>query len=420
MQKIYVLLRHDKQTGPYSLPELIQYDLKPYDLIWIEGQSAGWYYPQEIAALHPYLSFLPQKPAAVHPVPPAQKKVAVQRPALNETLPADLSPGTAAPAPTEIYTPFKPASENLEAAVYAQFRQPAAEKEPTVVRASVPQKKRSPNAVVVGVITVLIVGGVFAASWIMNRQPNEQEPVTETIVETTAQNEIAPPALATDDNTKKTGAVSSTGQKRPRNSSLPTSVTTGVKPIAQQTKVEKKDTGYSAEEATGYEMTGKTIPDEPTVQNENSSAADEETNIPQEKKKTLKDRFLDLFRKKPEEKQTEESRSAGTENGERVATRRENNLLQLVHVRFDVPNDWMMGIKGAKATMVNRSSEKIRTANVEVFYYNDDNELLQKKVIAFEKIDARESGTISIPDHPTATKVDYKVLTVNGAGQPSA
>jgi hypothetical protein len=157
------------------------------------------------------------------------------------------------------------------------------------------------------------------------------------------------------------------------------------------------------------------------MQPEEASPAPAETPAaPQEKKKSLKEKIVDLFRKNPAENKAEERRPAETENGERVATRRESSadLAQLVHVRFDVPNDWMMGIKGAKATMVNRSAQKITGATVEVLYYNDDNELLQKKTVNFSKIDAKESRTITIPDHPTATKVDYNVISVTG--QPAA
>jgi hypothetical protein len=55
MSKIYSLLRNNKQTGPYSLEELVQLQLKPFDLVWAEGKSAGWLYPSEIDALKPYL-----------------------------------------------------------------------------------------------------------------------------------------------------------------------------------------------------------------------------------------------------------------------------------------------------------------------------------------------------------------------------
>ena len=46
--KGYLLLRDNKQTGPYSLEEIIEKGFKPYDLIWAEGKSAGWRYPGEL------------------------------------------------------------------------------------------------------------------------------------------------------------------------------------------------------------------------------------------------------------------------------------------------------------------------------------------------------------------------------------
>lgn len=54
MQKVYSLLRTNKQTGPYTLQELVQLSLKPTDLVWVEGKSAGWSYPSEIESLRPY------------------------------------------------------------------------------------------------------------------------------------------------------------------------------------------------------------------------------------------------------------------------------------------------------------------------------------------------------------------------------
>jgi hypothetical protein len=56
MQKSYLLLRHNQQSGPYSLEELTGMSLqKGKDLIWVIGQSAGWSYPEEIASLQPLI-----------------------------------------------------------------------------------------------------------------------------------------------------------------------------------------------------------------------------------------------------------------------------------------------------------------------------------------------------------------------------
>ncbi len=92
----------------------------------------------------------------------------------------------------------------------------------------------------------------------------------------------------------------------------------------------------------------------------------------------------------------------------------------MVTVRLTIPNDWMMGIKGAKATLTNRSSETIANASVEVVYYNDDNEVLIKRTIAFDNIKSKGTATVALPDHATATRLEYHVLSAVGVGEPLA
>ncbi|MDX1937959.1 MAG: hypothetical protein SFU21_12635 [Flavihumibacter sp.] len=44
----YRLLRDNKESGPYSFDELTAKGFKAYDLVWVEGKSAGWRYPSEL------------------------------------------------------------------------------------------------------------------------------------------------------------------------------------------------------------------------------------------------------------------------------------------------------------------------------------------------------------------------------------
>ncbi|MBS1914884.1 MAG: hypothetical protein JST87_01335 [Bacteroidetes bacterium] len=44
----YLLLRDNKQSGPYTFDEIKAKGFKAYDLVWIEGKSAAWRYPGEI------------------------------------------------------------------------------------------------------------------------------------------------------------------------------------------------------------------------------------------------------------------------------------------------------------------------------------------------------------------------------------
>jgi hypothetical protein len=48
MQKVYLLLRNNRQSGPYTIDQLWQQQLRPTDMVWIEGQSTAWCYVSEL------------------------------------------------------------------------------------------------------------------------------------------------------------------------------------------------------------------------------------------------------------------------------------------------------------------------------------------------------------------------------------
>jgi len=58
----YLLLRDNKQSGPYSFDELKEKGLKAYDLVWIEGRSAAWRYPSEIDELSAFAPVVEEQP----------------------------------------------------------------------------------------------------------------------------------------------------------------------------------------------------------------------------------------------------------------------------------------------------------------------------------------------------------------------
>ena len=59
---MYLLLRNNKQSGPYSLDELKTMGLKAYDLVWVEGKSAAWRYPCEIEELSAFAPAVEEQP----------------------------------------------------------------------------------------------------------------------------------------------------------------------------------------------------------------------------------------------------------------------------------------------------------------------------------------------------------------------
>src|SRR5215213_5626980 len=60
--KKFLLLRNNKQSGPYSTEELQEMGLKPYDLIWVEGKSAAWRYPGEVDDLKAFAPAVEEQP----------------------------------------------------------------------------------------------------------------------------------------------------------------------------------------------------------------------------------------------------------------------------------------------------------------------------------------------------------------------
>lgn len=58
----YLLLRDNKQSGPFTVAELIEKGIRPYDLVWLEGKSAAWRYPSEVEELKAYSPAIEEQP----------------------------------------------------------------------------------------------------------------------------------------------------------------------------------------------------------------------------------------------------------------------------------------------------------------------------------------------------------------------
>jgi hypothetical protein len=59
----YILLRSNRESGPFTLDQLLENGLRPDDLIWVEGQSASWRNPHEIRELSELAPAKPVQPA---------------------------------------------------------------------------------------------------------------------------------------------------------------------------------------------------------------------------------------------------------------------------------------------------------------------------------------------------------------------
>ena len=108
----YRLLRSNKESGPYTLEQIIGLGFKPYDLIWVDGKSAGWRYPSEMPELKAYAPVVEEQPYDrffKKPVVPARGT-----PLPQNVLAADLQPAAEEKLPPETARPaYTPASLQL-------------------------------------------------------------------------------------------------------------------------------------------------------------------------------------------------------------------------------------------------------------------------------------------------------------------
>ena len=58
----YLLLRDNKESGPFTTDDLLNFGLKPYDLVWVQGKSAAWRYPSEVEELKPFAPAVEEQP----------------------------------------------------------------------------------------------------------------------------------------------------------------------------------------------------------------------------------------------------------------------------------------------------------------------------------------------------------------------
>jgi hypothetical protein len=424
--KVYLLLRNNQQTGPHTFEELLRLQLKPHDLIWIEGKSYGWRYPAEVESLKPYLSTVdsfkndtehtpPKNNRTENPEKDSTKKIFVSMP---------VSPQANSRTDITATDPIEQKAEELRKRVQAFTPQQEevktnysrniidAEQEYTNWIYETKNRKKSKipgKALAVASIGVLIV----LAGWWMKEQMFDQPSVVPTAAvqskNSTEVDEIKTPdkSIAEAENTSAEEPKPKTGKVRTENQEESTA-----------DKVTMKKETAAAETIS---IKDEEIIDEAPISDNSHDLAETPSEAPAEKKKTLKEKLSDLFKKNKEAE--EEPKPADNASIERKATKRENDdaatsaidISDKVEIKTNkVADSWMMGVKNVKLTLHNRSNLTLNMAKIEVLYYSDQNSLLEKKIIAYANIPSKKSQSLSIPDNRLADHIDYKVLSATG------
>lgn len=121
---MYLLLRNNKQSGPYSIEELKSMGLKAYDLVWLEGKSAAWRYPSELEELKAFAPVVEEQPfdrfyrkpapAAATAANTSGATLSTKAPAADASIPVTVE-SAKAPGKRIIYVTM-PAARNASAA----------------------------------------------------------------------------------------------------------------------------------------------------------------------------------------------------------------------------------------------------------------------------------------------------------------
>lgn len=458
MHKVYLLLRNNKQEGPYSLEEILSLGLKPYDLIWVEGRSFSWSHPSEVEALKPHIAAEAptQKPIPIareeHKTEPiasstSSKKVFVSLPGNKERTAAPVQ--TSEPQAIDIerkaeelrkraesYLQSKSAvGEEFTETKYSRSLNEVEEDYTSWVYNKVSKKKSNKKPLVLTATAVFVlVSGYFVINAMSSKDETNTAAASKPVntIEKIEKEEREESTVSVNNirpEEEYKGAVNQGNAIVKKGSSTK-------KGAEKESKVSANTPKPKAYSSIPAPTTANADAPQETAQTEIDNSPNRNTSEPiatqpEAKKKTLKEKIGGFFEKikskKTEGAETgEEQPTPGTTtNGsERKATKRGESetasggsadLSSFVKVSTNQSSgNWMMGVRGLKIILRNNGSEAIKTAVVEVRYYNDENSLLDKKLVQFTNVPAKKSATQSAPDHRLADHTEVNLVSAVG------
>ena len=441
MQKVYRLLRNNQETGPYTLEEILLLNLKPFDLVWVEGRSAAWRYPSEIDALKAFVPSVPQPQSPFEPVatdameatPVATpvsktdgiKKVFVSmpeqvpQPTDNRQMETRQPTRPVIEQKTDIFSAPSPAVQIPEKeSIQTKFSRPLNDVEEDYANWMYRQKAKNKtkyskkDLAIAALIVALIIGGYFIISRPAIVQPVSGQRSTPVHPGEPVRSEIPQPGLPATEDKEQSDLKTVQKTKRSISSTVPTA------PRGNDQEV--GENGIQAKDVTRVEK------ENPVAETNNETIQTQKTPEGKEQKKKLGEVIRGIFTKKDkkentgketveEEPQPATNRQATKRNADGEAGDETSNeaLSNLIDISSNAPDNWMMGVNGLKLTIRNRNSVVLQTAAVQVLYFDENNQLLEKKSVYFNNVPAKGKATMAAPDHKFADHVEFKLLAVS-------
>ena len=425
----YLLLRDNRESGPFTLDELRSAGLKPYDLIWVQGKSAAWRYPSEIEELKEFAPVVEEQPfdrffkkntpetsrADITPdiapehskyIPPPAKpdrdftpkrSVFVTLPGNRSvTLNKEISPPRQAPPPPPV-----PIVDTTEAPVEAEIKysQPLDEIKERYVKTLLERKDRKNRkglikailkkaAVVAGLIMIGVLAGFIIRSKPTNGDSSQVLPElmdvsaslsNKAVDETESYNETSPAAQDPGENENTQAYASDRDKEEPLSVREERPAPLKIRKETMMIVPKRKEVYRNA--SLSNSVPGTTV---------NPITGERESRL----------------------RGAEEKRFSGEKP---VAT---NSLRDLVSVSS---NDYKRvafgGIRNLLLTVNNKSAVELDHVVVELQYLKPSEEPLRTEHISFKSIAPNGSATVRVPDTNRGIKVNYRIINIKASDE---
>ncbi|HZF63184.1 MAG TPA: hypothetical protein VEZ55_01800 [Chitinophagaceae bacterium] len=419
MHQTYLLLRNNKQSGPFTLDELVQQSLKPFDLVWMEGRSAGWRYPTEIDCLKSHVGGVIEKQSSGLIV--GEQSVKTPHSA-GPVIPKHSGEHSNQPTARHIYVslPFT----SLKQSPKQEMQIIAAEVSPETkleLKAEELRKK------------VLSIAEA--------KQGNQAEPDLD-IKYSRSLDDIKEEYSEWMHHQKKKNIKS---YKKPMIVAvsvvalvaaywLGSGLTQARTDTAQFQKRALAHTNKDIIKTAAYQVT----PSETTVQGQGADQHQTNRNLNKDQRKQINvdpiSAYLDSLhtaertseRKKRDKEEAilvtsavtaSDKLKAGQEKQEGYTqiknddiSGNSSNIAELVQVSESIGD-------GEKTiTLYNNSSTPLNLVAVDIFYYNNRNKLLQRKTVYFNKVAANTSSKLIVPQLRKTERMDYQIGLISAQG----
>jgi hypothetical protein len=394
MQKVYLLLRQQQQTGPYSYNDLKSLELTESDLLWDTSKDSGWSYPFELGLPFSLSPIAETKKKEVDPIikkitePSAQK----QSPVVINSAAKELSIDDLSDRITQLREKIKLVEQQLQVDV------PAAGSKHHFV-GKFKNRKKSQKGILFGFITflilviVLVLFEFFTAS---RQKVHAKKPVTEIV--TPVEKPLAEPS----NETARQSATDTTytiNYVPVEDSATAVNVKAGKKyihPVIHR-KIRKSEV-----------LVKRAIIEEPVAKKELAPPANldyvhKQTEVnfinADDKKKNVFKKIGGVFKRKDDLSNN--------------SAHPEQDLLESIAVNISTTHyKWLKGVQGLTVILNNNSDRRIVRAQIDILFFNDQNCIIERDTKVFTNVAAAKSQAIAVSDRPYASHAGYQVVSI--------